>query len=98
MNEIKLEPYPGVKISIEPREDVLLPLFIQELSKGVERAKNMLKHVNLLKEKKLSLSAFAEKSELDIADAMKVASELSFEDRWDLKDIEKALKVLKSGY
>ena len=98
MSEIKFEPYPGVKILVEPREDVLLPLFIHELSKGIERAKNILSNVNLLKEKKLSVSAFAEKSEIDIADAMRIASELSFEDRWNLKDLEKALKVLKGGH
>lgn len=98
MSEIKFEPYPGIKILVEPGEDVLMPLFIQELSKGIERAKKILSNVNLLKEKRLSVSAFAEKSEIDVADAMRIASELSFEDRWDLKDLEKALKVLKSGH
>jgi|GEM_PF-3189653 len=98
MSEIKFEPYPGVKILIEPREDALLPLFIQELSKGIERAKNILSNVNLLREKRLSVSSFAEKSEIDIVDGMIIASELGFENRWDLKDLEKALKVLKGEH
>lgn len=51
--------------------------------------------MKLLKEGKSTISGFGELSNIDLVDAMDVASEMKFENRWNLKDIERAFKILK---
>ncbi|ODS37189.1 MAG: hypothetical protein A7316_01970 [Candidatus Altiarchaeales archaeon WOR_SM1_86-2] len=97
MSEIKLRPYPGIDISLEPRKDMVQVVFIRELSKAIHRARQIKKEMKSLGEGKSSISGFADVSDMDLVDAMGVASEMKFESRWSLDDMERALKILKDA-